>query len=100
MDRIRDWSELNSNAQHRPREAARAHAAALGSLLNAFVEIVVPAPSGMAGPLRGLPYAAKDMFRTPRREPSCGFGVDFALRIEGFSDLLARLAEQGHRVAG
>ena len=73
MNRIRDWSELDPNAQRRRREAARAHAAALNPALNAFVEIVPPAPSGMVGPLNGLPYAAKDMFRTPTREPGCGF---------------------------
>jgi hypothetical protein len=68
MARIRDWSELNANARQRRREAARAHAAALNPTLNAFVEIVPPATSGV--PLRGLPYAAKDLFRTRGREPS------------------------------
>ncbi|HKG00871.1 MAG TPA: hypothetical protein VKB15_09640, partial [Xanthobacteraceae bacterium] len=72
MNRIRDWSELDADAQRHRREGARAHAAALGPTLNAFVEIVPLAPSGMLGPLNGLPYAAKDMFRTPTREPGCG----------------------------
>jgi Asp-tRNA(Asn)/Glu-tRNA(Gln) amidotransferase A subunit family amidase len=79
------------HAQRRRQEAARAHAAALNPLINAFVEITPPAPSGMAGPLGGLPYAAKDMFRTPTREPGCGVG--FASGIEGFSDLIERLAD-------
>ena len=95
MARIRDWSELDPDAQRRRREAARAHAAALNSMLNAFVEIVPPGLSEMAGPLGGVPYAAKDMFRTPGREPGCGFSRDVAPRIEGFSDLLARLADAG-----
>ena len=95
MARIRDWSELNPNAQHRRRETARAHAAVLNPVLNAFVEIVLPAPLGKAGSLRGLPYAAKDLFRTPSREPGCGFVIDLAPRIEGFSVLIERLADAG-----
>jgi len=92
MNRIRDWSEFDPDAQRRRREDARAHAAALGPALNAFVEIVPPAPSGMVGPLNGLPYAAKDMFRTPTREPGCGFDTGVAFAIEGFCDPIARLS--------
>jgi len=95
MARIRDWSELDRNAQQRRREAARAHAAALYPMLNASVEIVWPPPSDMAGPLRGLPYAAKDLFRTPTRDPGCGFTGDLAPRVEGVSPLLERLADAG-----
>ena len=77
MARIRDWSELDANAQHRRREAARAHAAAVNPMLNAFVEIVPPAPAGKAGLLRGLPYAAKDMFRTPpHHAPRAAIGTE------------------------
>jgi aspartyl-tRNA(Asn)/glutamyl-tRNA(Gln) amidotransferase subunit A len=100
MDRIRDWSELDSDAQRRRREAARAHAAALGPALNAFVEIVPPLASGMTGPLNGLPYAAKDMFRTPTREPGCGFRGGLAFDIEGFSDPIARLSAAGADLVG
>jgi aspartyl-tRNA(Asn)/glutamyl-tRNA(Gln) amidotransferase subunit A len=100
MARIRDWSDLDPNAQLRRREAARAYAAALGPVVNAFVEIVPPNSSGLAGSLRGLPYAAKDMFRTPTREPGCGFGIDFAPRIEGSSDLMERLAHAGGDLVG
>jgi aspartyl-tRNA(Asn)/glutamyl-tRNA(Gln) amidotransferase subunit A len=95
MARIRDWSELDANAQQCRREGARAHAAALNPVLNAFAEIVPPAPSGKPGSLHGLPYDAKDMFRTPSREPGCGLVSDFAPRIEGFSDLIERLAHAG-----
>ena len=100
MKRIRDWSELDPDAQRRRREAARAHAAALGPALNAFVEIVPPAPSGTAGPLNGLPYAAKDMFRTPAREPGCGFHTGGAFAIEGFCDPIARLSAAGADLVG
>lgn len=100
MDRIRDWSELDPDAQRRRREAARAHAAALGPALNAFVEIVPPAPSDMTGPLNGFPYAAKDMFRTPTREPGCGCGTGVAFGIDGFSDPIARLSAAGADLIG
>ena len=95
MARIRDWGELDRNAQQRRRDTARAHAAALNPVLNAFAEIVPPAPSELSAPLRGLSYAAKDMLRTPSREPGCGFGSDRAPRIDGFSALPDRLAEAG-----
>jgi aspartyl-tRNA(Asn)/glutamyl-tRNA(Gln) amidotransferase subunit A len=98
MVRIRDWSELDSRAQRLRQEAARAHAGALARFLNAFVEITPSAPSGIAGPLGGLPYAAKDMFRTPTREPGCGVG--FASGIEGFSDLIEHFAEAGADLVG
>jgi aspartyl-tRNA(Asn)/glutamyl-tRNA(Gln) amidotransferase subunit A len=95
MAGIRDWNELDPTAQHRRREAARAHAAALNPMLNAFVEIVPAGPPDLTGPLCGLHYAAKDFFRTPGREPGCGFTGDVAPRVEGFSDLLERLADAG-----
>jgi aspartyl-tRNA(Asn)/glutamyl-tRNA(Gln) amidotransferase subunit A len=100
MNRIRDWSELDPKARRRRREGARAHAAALAPVLNAFVEIVPPAASGMLGPLNGLPYAAKDMFRTPTREPGCGFGIGGAFGIEGYSDPIARLSAAGADLIG
>src|SRR5262249_35147354 len=93
MTRIHDWSELDRDALERRRAAARTPAAALDPLLNAFVPLVPPAPSD--GPLRGLPYAAKDMLRSPGRAPGCGFTADLAPRVEGCTDLLKRLADAG-----
>jgi aspartyl-tRNA(Asn)/glutamyl-tRNA(Gln) amidotransferase subunit A len=52
----------------------------------------------MAGPLGGLPFAAKDIFAMPTREPSCGVG--FASGIEGFSDLIERFADAGADLVG
>jgi aspartyl-tRNA(Asn)/glutamyl-tRNA(Gln) amidotransferase subunit A len=98
MARIPDWSDLDSRAQARRREASRAHASALAPLVNAFVEITPSAPSRAPGPLGGLPYAAKDMFRAPTREPGCGVG--FASGIEGFSDPLERFTDAGADLVG
>src|SRR5262245_29665867 len=93
--RIRDWSEFDPAAQRQRREAARAHAAALNPMLNAFVEIAPPGSPDTACPLHGLPYAAKDMLRTPARVPGCGFTSDVAPRVDGVSGLLDRLADAG-----
>ena len=98
MSRIPDWSDLDARGRHRRREASRAHAAALGPLVNAFVEVVPRTSYSSAGPLGGLPYAAKDMFRTPTREPACGVG--FASGIEGFSDLIGPFADAGADLVG
>lgn len=100
MHRIRGWSELNPDAQRRRRVEARAHAAALGPLLNAFVDITPPPRSDRGGPLNGLPYAVKDMFRIPAREPACGFHAGSAFGIEGCSDPVARLDAAGADLIG
>jgi aspartyl-tRNA(Asn)/glutamyl-tRNA(Gln) amidotransferase subunit A len=98
MSRIPDWSELDAHGQRRRQETARAHAAALAPLVNAFVEIVPQRSDPVTGPLGGLPYAAKDMFRTPTREPGCGVG--FGSVIDGFSDLIERFADAGADIVG
>ena len=77
MNRIGDWSELNPEAKRFRQNTARTHAHALSQITNAFVEIAPPAPLAAAGSLNGLPYAAKDIFRTSAREPGCGFGTGF-----------------------
>lgn len=100
MDRISDWSELNPEAKRLRQNTARTHAGALSQITNAFVEIAAPAPLAAAGSLNGLPYAAKDIFRTSAREPGCGFGAGFASGIEGFSDHLQRLAAAGADLIG
>jgi aspartyl-tRNA(Asn)/glutamyl-tRNA(Gln) amidotransferase subunit A len=100
MNRIRNWSELGESAQRRRRNTSRRHAAVLGPALNAFVEIVPPAGSGIAGLLNGMPYDAKDMFRTPTRDPGCGFGSNAGFAIEGFSDPIARLSAAGADLIG
>jgi aspartyl-tRNA(Asn)/glutamyl-tRNA(Gln) amidotransferase subunit A len=97
MHRIRDWSDLSSHERRQRQEAARAHAAALGARLNAFVVITAPA-SVEPGPLHGLSYAAKDMFRTADREPCCGIG--FAAGVDGCSGLIADLAKAGADLVG
>src|SRR5262249_31890984 len=94
MTSIREWHMLDAAARRRRQDASRAHATALSAVTNAFVQIE-PADPPRAGPLAGLPYAAKDLFRTPRREPCCGIGVAAGFGIDGYYDPIARLADAG-----
>jgi aspartyl-tRNA(Asn)/glutamyl-tRNA(Gln) amidotransferase subunit A len=67
--------------------------------LNAFVTI----EDGLRpvdGKLGGLPYAAKDIFRTASRRPTGGLATATDLAIEGETDLLDRLDGAGARRIG
>jgi aspartyl-tRNA(Asn)/glutamyl-tRNA(Gln) amidotransferase subunit A len=78
---------------------AAEHAQRLEPRLNAFVTI----EDGVArvdGKLGGLPYAAKDIFRTASRRPTGGLATATDLAIEGETDLLALLDNAGARRVG
>jgi aspartyl-tRNA(Asn)/glutamyl-tRNA(Gln) amidotransferase subunit A len=78
---------------------AAEHAQRLEPRLNAFVTI----EDGVArvdGKLGGLPYAAKDIFRTASRRPTGGLATATDLAIEGDTDLLALLDNAGARRVG
>jgi len=94
MRRIPDWTSLDAAARHGWRSNARERASALNTKLNAFVEMA-PAGTRHGRTLDGLPYAAKDMLRTPGRQPSGGLSGAPDLGIVGNSDLLDRLDEAG-----
>jgi len=94
MRRIPDWTSLDAAARHGWRSNARERASALNTKLNAFVEMA-PAGTRHGRTLDGLPYAAKDMLRTPGRQPSGGLSGAPDLGIVGNSDLLDRLDEGG-----
>jgi aspartyl-tRNA(Asn)/glutamyl-tRNA(Gln) amidotransferase subunit A len=67
--------------------------------LNAFVTIEDGLPP-VEGKLGGLPYAAKDIFRTASRRPTGGLATATDLGIEGETELLARLDDAGARRVG
>ena len=94
MRRIPDWTSLDAAGRHGWRSSARERASALNTKLNAFVEMA-PAETRHGRTLDGLLYAAKDMLRTPGRQPSGGLGGAPDLGIVGNSDLLDRLDEAG-----
>src|SRR5262245_6793714 len=101
MARIRDWSLLDPAARRCRQGVARAHAAALNPSINAFVQIGPAAtPRTGTGPLTDLPYAAKDLFRTPQRQPSCGLDVANGFSIDGMCELIDRLNEAGADLVG
>ena len=92
-ERFPDWVKLTTDARERMRASASARARRLEPRLNAYVEIIDP--SATAGPLGGMPYAAKDIFRIAGRAPTCGLAVPADLGIAGESDLLDRLDRVG-----
>src|SRR5262249_8618314 len=97
--RFPDWPKLDATARGTMGLTAAERARRLQPPLNAFVTVedgVVP----LDGKLGGLPYAAKDIFRTPSHRPSGGFAVAADLAIEGKTDLLARLDGAGARRVG
>jgi len=94
MRRIPDWTSLDAAARQHWRTSARERASALNTELNAFVEIeAVKVRLGRT--LDAMPYAAKDMLRTPSHQPSGGLAGAGELGIVGNSDLLDRLDEAG-----
>jgi aspartyl-tRNA(Asn)/glutamyl-tRNA(Gln) amidotransferase subunit A len=100
MNRFVDWGELDSGARRRARDTARSIAHALQPELNAFAWISPTPTQAPHGALDGLPYAAKDMFRTPSRRPTGGLAQPGDLGIAEDSDLLARLAAHGGDLIG
>jgi aspartyl-tRNA(Asn)/glutamyl-tRNA(Gln) amidotransferase subunit A len=101
MQRFPDWRTLDDRTRRAWREAARDRALAVEPALNAFAHIsAAPAGLASAGPLAGLPYAAKDMFQTSTHRPGGGFADDGELGIAGDSDLIRHLDDAGADLIG
>lgn len=66
-----DWSGLPSAARKDAAAACAALAAEVQARFGCFVALGT-AEAEAAGPLAGLPYAAKDMFDSVGRSPGCG----------------------------
>lgn len=94
MPRIPDWTSLETTAHRRWVAGARERAATLDAVLNMFVQIE-STHAAAGGALDGLPYAAKDMLRTPAHRPSGGLAGTGDLGIAGDCDLLDRLDAAG-----
>jgi aspartyl-tRNA(Asn)/glutamyl-tRNA(Gln) amidotransferase subunit A len=93
------WPKLDTTARRKMSSTAAAGARRLEPRLNAFVTFEDGLPPG-GGKLGGLPYAAKDIFRTASHRPTGGFALPTDLAIEGETDLLARLDGAGARRVG
>jgi aspartyl-tRNA(Asn)/glutamyl-tRNA(Gln) amidotransferase subunit A len=99
--RIPDWSTLDPAGRHRQWSTARTRARALNPLLNAFAEISAePAALARAGLLSGIPFAAKDMFRTSSHQPCCGFTDSRGIAIAESSEILAGFEAAGADLIG
>jgi aspartyl-tRNA(Asn)/glutamyl-tRNA(Gln) amidotransferase subunit A len=93
------WPKLDTTARRKMSVTAAERARRLEPRLNAFVTI----EDGVApvdGKLGGLPYAAKDIFRTAWHRPTGGLALPTDLAIKGETDLLARLDGTGARRLG
>jgi aspartyl-tRNA(Asn)/glutamyl-tRNA(Gln) amidotransferase subunit A len=93
------WPKLDPTARRKMSLTAAARARRLEPRLNAFVTIEDDLPP-VDCKLGGLPYAAKDIFRTALHRPTGGFALPTDLAIEGETDLLARLDDAGARRVG
>jgi aspartyl-tRNA(Asn)/glutamyl-tRNA(Gln) amidotransferase subunit A len=97
--RIPDWPTLDATARRKMSLTAAERARRLEPRLNAFVTIEDRLPS-VDGNLGGLPYAAKDIFRTASHRPTGGLATPTDIAIDGDTDLLAQLDRSGARRVG
>jgi aspartyl-tRNA(Asn)/glutamyl-tRNA(Gln) amidotransferase subunit A len=97
--RLPTWTKASDDEREEMRTGARRRAKSLDARLNAFVSIDAGSPHA-SGALGGLPYAAKDMFRSPAHEPTCGFAAAGDIGIVGTCDLFGRLDAAGADFVG
>src|SRR5262245_7064845 len=97
--RIPDWPTLDATARRKLSLTAPERAGRLEPRLNAFVSIEDHLP-GVDGKLGGLPYAAKDIFRTASHRPTGGLATPTDVAVDGETDLLARLDGASARRVG
>jgi aspartyl-tRNA(Asn)/glutamyl-tRNA(Gln) amidotransferase subunit A len=96
--RVPDWAELGADARRNLSSTAVMRARRLERRLNAFVTIEDRIPV-FEGTLGGMPYAAKDIFRTASHLPTGGLSNPSGLGITGETDLLKKLDRAGgHRI--
>jgi len=97
--RIPDWPTLDATARRKMSLTAAERARRLEPRLNAFVTIE-DRPPAVDGNLGGLPYAAKDIFRTASHRPTGGLAAPTDVAVDGETVLLARLDGAGARRVG
>jgi aspartyl-tRNA(Asn)/glutamyl-tRNA(Gln) amidotransferase subunit A len=93
--RFPDWADLVPQARRALQATAAARARRLEPMLNAFIAIDDAPPPTVEGPLGGMPYAVKDIFRTAGRQPTAGLGAAIDLGIDGEGEVPGRLARAG-----
>jgi len=94
--RFSDWSALDTATRHFLTATATDRARRLEPRLNAFVVIEEnSAPTASVRPLAGVPYAAKDLFATIGRAPTCGLADAAKIELAGDAEILTRLDAAG-----
>ena len=98
--RFSNWAALNTDTRRLLTATAKDRARRLEPRLNAFVLIEEnSALSPSVGPLAGIPFAAKDLFATIGRSPTCGLADGAKIDLEGNAEVLSKLDEaRAHRI--
>src|SRR5262249_5249345 len=96
--RFKDLLLVDGAARKQLSALASARARALEPGLNAYAlirsECEGPAEGGLEGALRGMPYAAKDIFAAPDRRPCWGLRRQQPVN-DDYADVLRLLDEAG-----
>src|ERR1700680_1868866 len=93
--RFRDWTELPSASRQRKRAEAVNYARAVEPRLDAFIAFRKAGADFVAGPLAGIPYAAKDIFSAPDRRPAGGLARSLLQSPPCHAEVLRRLDDAG-----
>lgn len=98
--RFPDWSILDETERARLSTHASEFARALDASLKAFVAFEGTATTPAAGPLDGMPYAAKDMFVCGTRAPQGGLAQPLPMPSAQQAEVLTLLDRAGARRVG
>ncbi len=90
-----DWASLDEEARRAAAGAALARAGRLEPSLHAYISLASRVPPAAAGALAGMPYAAKDIFATAGRQPTCGLAHGIDIGCSGNAEVLRRLGDNG-----
>jgi len=93
--RFSDWASLDEQNRRAAAAAAVERARTLEPRLHAFVSLGVSASASGGGVLDGMPYAAKDIFATTGRQPTCGLDHGIDIGCCGDAEVLRRLDQSG-----
>jgi aspartyl-tRNA(Asn)/glutamyl-tRNA(Gln) amidotransferase subunit A len=99
--RFEDWSSLTLQLKRAAASRAMASAVRLEMRLHAFVKWALAEHDvSETGSLAFLPYAAKDLFFAPERQPRCGLSAAFESDGADYADALRNLDQAGARRLG
>ena len=91
--RFEDWKQLSDIHRDAVIASALARAQRIDRRLHAFVSLTSSAPIGVSA--RAFPYAAKDVFASPRRKPNAGLARPLNIVLGDQAEVLKRLDAAG-----